>query len=159
MKKLGIIGAIIIVLFGGIILLTNMSNKDKLADNPYGTDNLKQSTIDLLDNEHYQNIILPDALEEKIASGEPVVAYMFSPECIHCQNFTPYLMPQAKEHGIHIDQLNLLEFNEWNTYGIESTPTLIYFNEGKEVGRLLGDYSTNEEAKEQLKQFLEHIEQ
>lgn len=153
------IGAIIIVLFGGIIVLTNLSNKDKLADNPYGTNNLKQSTIDLLDNENYQNIILPDALSEKIDSGEPVVAYMFSPECVHCKNFTPYLMPVAEEYGVHIDQLNLLEFDkEWGKYGIESTPTLIYFNEGQEVERLVGDYSTEESHQEQLKDFLENVE-
>ena len=103
-----------------------MSNNSKLEDNPYGTDNLKQSTIDLLDDENYQNIILPDALEEKIASGEGVVGYFFSPECSHCQNYTP--------------KLNVLEFeNAWNTYNIEATPTMIYFENGQEVNRLVGD--------------------
>ena len=62
MKKLAIFGGVIVVLFIAIIALTNMSNSDKLEDNPYGTDDLKQSTIDLLTDENYQNIILPDAL-------------------------------------------------------------------------------------------------
>ncbi|SOC16700.1 thiol-disulfide isomerase/thioredoxin [Ureibacillus xyleni] len=142
MKKLGIIGAVVVVLFIAIILLTNLSNKDKLANNPYDTDNLKQSTIDLLDNENYQNIILPDVLKEKIASGEPVVAYMFSPECPHCMEMTPALMPIADEVGVQIDQLNILEYEQgWDDYKVEATPTLIYFNEGKEVSRIVGDYS------------------
>ena len=67
MKKLVIIGAAVVLLFAAIIVLTNMSNSDKMKDNPYDTDNLQQSTIDLLDDENYQNIILPDDLQAKIA--------------------------------------------------------------------------------------------
>ncbi|CAM5208432.1 Thiol-disulfide isomerase/thioredoxin OS=Ureibacillus acetophenoni OX=614649 GN=SAMN05877842_10733 PE=4 SV=1 [Ureibacillus acetophenoni] len=154
MKKLGIIAAVIVVLFAAIIILTNLSNQSKLSDsNPYGTTDLQQSTIDFLDNEFYQNIIQPEALKEKIATGEPVVAYMFSPECPHCKNFTPNLMPIADEVGVHIDQLNILEYQAgWNEYGIEYTPTLIYFNEGKEVNRIVGDYSSE---KEKVVEFLE----
>ncbi|MCM3389452.1 thioredoxin family protein [Ureibacillus chungkukjangi] len=144
MKKLGILGAVVVVLFAAIIILTNLANQDKLKDNPYDTDSLDQATIDLLDNENYQNIILPEELEEKIDSGEPVVAYMFSPTCIHCQAMTPALMPIADEVDVHIDQYNLLEYDQgWNQYNIESTPTLIYFKDGKEVNRIIGDYSKN----------------
>ncbi len=158
MKKLGIIAAVVVVLFAAIIILTNLSNQSKLDENnPYGTSNLKQSTIDLLDNEYYQNIIQPEALKEKIASGEPVVAYLFSPECPHCQNFTPNLMPTADEVGVQVDQLNILEYQAgWTEYGIEYTPTLIYFNEGKEVNRLVGDYSTE---KEKVVAFLEQTKE
>lgn len=155
MKKLGIIGAVVVVLFIVIILLTNLANQDKLKDNPYGTDNLRQSTIDLLENENYQNIILPEALEEKIASGEPVVAYMFSPECPHCMKMTPALMPIADEVGVHIDQLNILEYDKgWDEYNIEYTPTLIYFKDGKEVSRIVGDYSDKEQV---IYDFLEQV--
>lgn len=140
MKKLAIVGAIIVVLFAAIIVLTNMKNSAKLENNPYGTDNLKQSTIDLLDNENYQNIILPDALAEKIESCDGVVGYFFSPECSHCQNYTPKLMPIADELDVQVDQLNILEFtDEWTTYNIQATPTLIYFENGEEVARLEGD--------------------
>ncbi|MBD8036477.1 MULTISPECIES: thioredoxin family protein [Solibacillus] len=140
MKKLAIVGAVIVLLFAGIIILTNMKNSEKLEDNPYGTKNLKQSTIDLLDDENYQNIILPDALAKKIESGEGVVGYFFSPECSHCKNYTPKLMPIADEMDIQVDQLNILEYtNEWDTYNITATPTLIYFENGEEVARLEGD--------------------
>ena len=140
MKKLGIIGAAVVLLFAAILVLTNMSNSDKMKDNPYDTDNLQQSTIDLLDDENYQNIILPDDLQAKIDSGEGVFAYMFSPECGHCMNFTPKLMNVAEQEDIQIDQLNVLEYqNAWTTYQVEYTPTLIYFENGEEVTRLYGD--------------------
>lgn len=140
MKKLAIFGGIIVLLFAAIIFLTNMSNEDKLKDNPYGTDELKQSTIDLLNDKNYQNIILPDALAEKIATGEGVVGYFFSPECSHCKNYTPKLMPIAEELDIEVDQLNVLEYpDESVKYNIEATPTLIYFENGVEVNRITGD--------------------
>ena len=144
MKKLVIIGAAVVLLFAAIIVLTNMSNSDKMKDNPYDTDNLQQSTIDLLDDENYQNIILPADLQAKIESGEGVFAYMFSPECGHCMNFTPKLMNVAEQEDIQIDQLNVLEYeNAWTTYQLQGTPTLIYFENGEEVTRLYGDKDEN----------------
>lgn len=153
MKKLGIIGGAVVLLFVAIIVLTNMSNEDKLEKNPYGTENLKQSTIDLLDDKNYQNIITPGALQEKIATGEPVFAYMFSPECGHCLNMTPKLMSVAKDLDIQIDQLNILEYEKgWQEYNLEATPTLVYFNGGAEVNRLVGDYD-----KDSIHQFFESL--
>lgn len=153
MKKLAIFGGVIVILFGVMILLTNMSNKSKLENNPYGKDDLRQSTIDQLNDENYQNIILPDDLKEKIATGEPVFAYLFSPECEYCKRMTPKLMPIADELGVHIDQLNVLEFPEqWNIYGLDATPTLIYFNEGQEVTRMVGDYD-----KETIYEFFKSV--
>ena len=149
MKKLVIIGAAVVLLFAAIIVLTNMSNSDKMKDNPYDTDNLQQSTIDLLDDKNYQNIILPADLQAKIESGEGVFAYMFSPECGHCMNFTPKLMNVAEQEDIQIDQLNVLEYeNAWTTYQLQGTPTLIYFENGKEVTRLYG--ATDEETVRQF---------
>lgn len=155
MKKLGIIAAIVVALFALAVVLTDTANKGKLEkhENPYGTENLKQSTIDLLDDENYQNIILPDALRKKIDSGEPVVAYLFSPECQHCREMTPRLMPIAKEMDVHIDQLNILEYDDgWDEYNVEYTPTLIYFEDGKEVERMVGSHSDDE-----IRQFFNEV--
>lgn len=141
MKKLLIIGAIIVVLFAAIIVLTNVSNNNKLSsvNNPYGDKELKQETIDQLDDENYQNIMLPDELEAKITAGEDVNAYFFSPTCVHCQAFTPTLMPIAEEMGIDIAQLNVYEYDElWEKYDFKQTPTFIRFEEGKEVARFVG---------------------
>lgn len=152
MKKLGIIATAVVVLFAVVIVLTNMSNKSKLEKNPYGKDDLKQSTIDLLDDKNYQNIILPEDLEAKIESGEPVVAYFFKSDCPYCMDMTPRLMPIADEMDIQIDQLNLLEFDVWDQYNIDSTPTLVYFENGKEVERMVGAHPN-----ENIRQFFEEV--
>ncbi|MER1985583.1 MAG: thioredoxin family protein [Solibacillus sp.] len=154
MKKLLIFGGAIVVLFVAIIALTNMSNSSKLENNPYGTNELNQATIDLLSDENYQNIILPDDLANQITSGEPTVAYLFSPLCLHCKNYTPKLMPLAEEYGVTVNQLNVLEYDEaWDTYGITATPTLLYFENGKAVAQLVGDA-----AEAETRQFLEQVQ-
>ncbi|HEY9571412.1 MAG TPA: thioredoxin family protein [Metalysinibacillus sp.] len=151
MKKLVAIGGVVIVLLVAIILLTNMSNKDKLksADNPYGDKKLQQPTIDLLQDENYQNITLPEDLKAKIDSGEEVNAYFFSPTCTHCRALTPKLMPILEDKGIEVNQINLLEYDEWDTYNITATPTFIHFDGGAEVERFEGNL-----PEEELEAFL-----
>ena len=145
MKKVIIFLVIIVVLFGGMAFLNYAQNADKLKDNPYGTDNLEQSTIDLIGDPLYDNIILPDELEEKLANKEDVTVYFFSPECVHCQATTPIIDPMTEEMGIDLVKYNILEFEEgWNDYAIEATPTIIHFKDGKEYQRITGAY--DEEA-------------
>lgn len=153
MKKLLIIGSVIVVLFAAIIVLTNVSNKNKLAsaNNPYGDKNLKQETIDQLDDKNYQNIMLPNELDKKIKAGEDVNAYFFSPVCVHCQAFTPVLMPIADDLGVNIAQLNVYEYEDlWKKYNLEATPTFIRFEDGKETARFVGAL-----AEEDLRAFLD----
>ncbi len=80
MKKLLIIGGVIIAVFILIVVLSNKSDETKMKDNPYGTDKLSQPTIDLIGNENYSNIVLPDDLFKKIEAGESVTAYYFHPD-------------------------------------------------------------------------------
>ncbi|MET3576491.1 thioredoxin family protein [Bhargavaea ullalensis] len=151
MKKLFIIGGAVIVLLALLVFVNNQSNKPKLADSPYGDKQLKQSTIDQLDDPNYQNIILPDELEKRIDSGDPVTVYFFSPECSHCQEMTPRLVPIAKDMKADVVKYNVLEFEQgWNQYQIEGTPTLAHFEDGKEVDRIVGSQSD-----EAIRAFLE----
>lgn len=153
MKKLAIFGGIIVVVFVLIMVLTNQANKSKLSDSPYDKTNLKQSTIDLIDDENYQNIIMPDDLSAKIESGEPVTAYFFSPECVHCQEMTPRLTPLAKENDVDIVKYNILEYEEgWDDYSIRATPTLVHFEDGKEVQRIEGAVPD-----EQIQDFFDQV--
>lgn len=153
MKKLLAIGGVIVAIFVLIIILTNKSNEVKLKDNPYDKEDLETATIDLIGNKNYQNITLPAELETKITSGEPVMAYFFSPTCGYCIEMTPILMPIADELDVHINQYNTLEYpNQAVSYGIEGTPTLIYFKDGEEVDRM---YGLPKEAKEDIRAFLE----
>jgi thioredoxin 1 len=153
MKKMLIIGAAVVVVFGLIIFLTNQSNNSKLANNPYDTDDLNQATIDQLDDENYQNIVLPDELDKKIASGEPTTVYFFSPTCPHCQATTPVLMPVADDMGVDVLQYNLLEYDQgWQQYFIEATPTLVHYEDGKEVARWVGS-----QPKENIEEFFNKV--
>lgn len=153
MLILGAIGGVIALLIMAVLSLTTMANEDKLKENPYGTKELNEATVELLDNPNYQNIILPDALQEKIKTGDTVYAYLFSPQCKYCVNFTPKLMPIADEYNLHIDQLNMLEFDSaWETYQVESIPTLLVFKDGKEVSRLIGD-----NTEDQVRQFFDSV--
>lgn len=139
MKKLLLIGGVIIAIFVLIIVLSNQADESKLKDNPYDTDKLEQSTVNLIGDENYSNIILPDELAKKVEAGESVTAYFFSPECSYCLEMTPILMPIAKDMDVTVQQYNLLEYrSEAAPYGIESTPTLIQYKNGEEVGRLVG---------------------
>ncbi|KAA0944360.1 thioredoxin family protein [Sporosarcina sp. ANT_H38] len=142
MKKLLIIGGIIIAIFILIIVLTNQSNNSKLKDNPYGTDNLSQSTIALIGNENYSNIVQPDDLFKKIEAGDSVTAYYFHPECQYCMQMTPVMMPIATEMDVNVLQYNMMEYGDkagMNTdYKIESWPALVHYKDGKEVGRMVG---------------------
>ncbi len=99
-----------------------------------------QATIDQLNDKNYQNIILPDDLKKKIDAGEGTFVYFFSPTCVHCQKVTPELMPLAQQADVQIDQYNVLEFEQgWTDYSLEGTPTLIYFKDGEEKGRIVGE--------------------
>ncbi len=57
---------------------------------------------------------------------------------------------RGQRAGRDIKQFNLEEFKDgWKRYGIEFTPTLIYYKEGTEVERLVG-----EQTKEALQSFI-----
>jgi thioredoxin 1 len=141
MKKMLIFIGIIVALFVALAVVNNLQNKEKVeGNNPYKTEDLEQATIDQLDDPNYQNIILPKDLEDKLENKEDLTVYFFSPTCSHCQAATPKLMPLAEEMNIHIDQYNVLEFEQgWDQYRISGTPTLIRFENGVEVARIDGD--------------------
>lgn len=153
MKKLLIIAGVVLAIFALIVFLTNQSQDEKLADNPYGTDDLNPATIDQLDDENYQNIALPENVNEQIQSGEPTTVYFFSPTCQFCQQTTPILMPVADDMEVEVLQYNLLEFDEgWTDYALEATPTLVHYEDGQEVARWTGA-----QPKENIEQFFQEV--
>jgi len=153
MKKLLIIAGVVLAIFALIVFLTNQSQGEKLADNPYGTDDLNPATIDQLDDENYQNIALPEDVNEQIQSGDPTTVYFFSPTCQYCQQTTPVLMPVADDMDIEVLQYNLLEFEQgWADYALEATPTLVHYENGQEVARWTGA-----QPKENIEQFYQEV--
>ncbi len=147
-NKMLIIVGVIILLFIALFFVNKYKNNQALenTDNPYGKDTLKQETIDQLDDPLYQNIIVPEDLDNKLENGEDVTVYYYSPTCVYCQQTTPIVVPIAEEMGVDLKKMNLLEFDLMDHYEIEGTPTIIHYENGKEVGRIVGSQENPEET-------------
>jgi len=151
LKKIIIFLVAIVALFAAIALITSMQNNQKAEGNKFKKANLEPATVELLDDPNYQNVILPEELEEKLKNNEDVTVYFYSSSCIHCKRTTPILAPLAEDMGVDMVQYNLLEFEQgWDQYRIESTPTLVHFESGKEVARIVG-----EQPEEEFKKFFD----
>ncbi len=151
MKKIIIFLVAIVGLFAAIAIITNVQNNQKSEGNMFKKDNLKPATVELLNDPNYQNVILPEELEEKLKNKEDVTVYFYKSDCIHCKRTTPTLAPLAEDMGVDMVQYNLLEFEQgWDQYGIEATPTLVHYEGGKEVARIVG-----EQSEEEFKAFFE----
>ncbi len=136
---------VIIALFAAIFFVNQQSKKaNDSADNPYGISKskLNPETIKILNDPNYQNLILPDELDRRLSNKESFFQYFYSSTCPHCRATTPILIPIEKELGLNVTQFNLQEFaTGWKNYNIQSTPTIVYYKNGKEVDRLVGGYS------------------
>lgn len=146
---------VIIVLFAALVLVITQKNKQAVDnnENPYGKDTLKQETIDLLDDPLYDNIITPDDLDAKLDNEEDLTVYYFSPTCVHCQRTTPVVVPVAEDMDVDMKKMNLLEFDKMDYYDIEGTPTIVHYEDGEEVNRIVG-----EQSEEDFKEFFEENE-
>ena len=139
-KKMIIFATALAALIVVLIFVVNYQNTQQVQGNPYGKDDLHQKTIDQLDDPHYQNQIQPKELEEQISSGEPTTVYFYDPTCPHCQRVTPIVAPMTKELGIDMVKMNLREFNDQGMkYQIQSTPTIVHYEDGEEVARIVGE--------------------
>lgn len=144
MKKMLIYLSIIVVLFAAVFIVNQQSEKTKnaqYADNIYGIDpgKLNPATRNLLSDPNYQDIILPEQIDQKLKNKESFFAYFFSPTCSFCMETTPQIKPLASELNITMNQYNLLEFQEgYGKFNVRYTPTLIFFQDGKEVDRIVG---------------------
>lgn len=139
MKKVIIFLVIIVGLFAAIFFVNKAQNEEKAEGNPYGKSSLHPETVKQLDDPNYQNIITPDQLDDIINDKKDATVYFYSPTCPHCVRTTPIVSPLAEEMDIELLKFNLLEFEDgWSAYGIESTPTLIQYKDGKEVNRIVG---------------------
>lgn len=147
-----VIIGVIVLLFVALYFVNNMKNKQALEENenPYGKENLRQETIDQLNDPLYQNIIVPDDLDTALENGEDLTIYYYSPTCVHCQKTTPVVVPLADELGVDLKKMNLLEFDKMKYYDVEGTPTIIHYENGKEVARIVG-----EQPEENFKAFFD----
>ncbi|WP_215113325.1 thioredoxin family protein [Exiguobacterium sp. s63] len=107
------------------------------------------------DSDDGVNAVTAEELQQQLDQDGEVVAYFWQTGCEYCEQVKPYVEPMIEEYDAV--SINLADHNVWETYGIQGTPTLIRFEDGKEVGRIEGavseqQYETffkNEEAKEE----------
>jgi thiol-disulfide isomerase/thioredoxin len=144
--------AVVLVLLVSLYFLKYL-NVSELYDKPVS--DLNPATRELLKDPNYQNIILPGELDERIESGEPMFVYFFASTCSFCRETTPILMPIAEELGIDLPQFNLVEFQDYyRKYNIIYTPTLAYFEEGREVARIEGGIGSAGHSADDYREFL-----
>lgn len=155
MKKIIIFGGIVVILFAAIAFLTSYQNQQQSEGNPFEKDRLHSETIDQLDDPNYQNIILPEELDEKMEAGESATIYFYSGQCESCVQASPVLVPKAEELGVDLELYNILEFEQgWGDYDIEGTPSVVHYENGEEIGRIVGlhDEETYEQFFQQVVQ-------
>ncbi|MDX8362120.1 MULTISPECIES: thioredoxin family protein [Bacillaceae] len=139
MKKVIIFTLIVLGLFAALVFVTKYQQQQEAAGNPFNKTSLHPETVNQLDDPNYQNVILPNELDDKLANNEPATIYFYQSTCPACKETSPIIVPMAEEMGIDLKLYNLLEFNEgWDEYNIESTPTIVQYQDGKEVSRLNG---------------------
>jgi thioredoxin 1 len=91
---------------------------------------------------------------ETIKSGK-VIIDCWAPWCGPCKMFSPIFEETANEvEGVTFVKLNTEDAPELaGELGIRSIPTLIFFNDGEEVGRLSGAMQ-KEDFKAKIKEIL-----
>jgi len=125
MKKVLIFLGIIIVLFAAIAFLNNAKENDA--------------------KDYYKNSVTPDELQSELKHSGTATVYFYSPECIHCQKTTPIVVPLAEDLNIDLQIYDVLQYEQgWDDYKIEGTPTIIHFENGKEVARIYGEKKKDE---------------
>src|SRR5512144_59456 len=90
---------------------------------------------------HVKTIEAPQFEQEVLAAGEPVVLDFFSTECPPCEALAPKLEAVAGQFAGRARFLKI--FRQGNRdlavkLGVTGSPTLIFFQGGREVGERLG---------------------
>jgi thioredoxin 1 len=130
-KKLLMFGLTVVVLFGALFFVVQYQKSQN--------------------KNYYGNQITPDNLQAALNEGEEKTIYFYSPECVHCQEATPIVVPLAEDLGVNLEKVNVLEYPEaWDQYQIEGTPTIKHYVNGEEVAKIEGAKSES-----QFKEFFE----
>lgn len=107
--------------------------------------------------EYVININASNFKEEVLGSSIPVAVYFYSDDCAQCLSLTPTFIRMAEKYHqsmkyvkIH-RQVNRAISEEYN---VRNSPTVIFFNEGKEVCSRLSGYIGFAELKEVTEKIL-----
>ncbi|MGX5430261.1 hypothetical protein CN957_15935 [Bacillus cereus] len=117
------------------------SAKDGI-ESVYKTEDLDPATISTLKDPNFKYVINEDMLKEKIekdSSEKPVYVMFFKADCKACHKLAPELNEITKEKQVNYSQINVLFYKDLiKKYNLEKVPTVIKFENGKEVERKVG---------------------
>lgn len=91
--------------------------------------------------------------KEKIDNKDSFLILLWQTGCAHCESFEPTLNNIISNFNLEIYGLNLAELNEEqyaivkNKTFIQGTPTMVYFEEGKNNTKMVGNRSEEEVLK------------
>ncbi|MFJ7995513.1 thioredoxin family protein [Peribacillus frigoritolerans] len=127
MKKIIVPLIIVILAFTvGAILIKDKTHTETINNKP-------ESSINMT------------GLQTKIINKENILVYFYSPECEHCKKTTPILKKVGATENIDLKMYNILNDEEsWEKFKIQGTPTIIYYKNGKEEKRLIGERGEKE---------------
>ncbi len=99
--------------------------------------------------------ITNDNYEAKLKENQgPVILDLWSPQCAPCVALMPDVEAMAKEHEGKIDffKVDVAENRSVaKALRVMGVPTIIFYNNGEQVGRLSGAEATIDKIKEQAK--------
>lgn len=78
---------------------------------------------------------------EKVNNGETFILYVKQTSCQHCKKFTPTFNDVVKDYKLNALVINLTEMEQTekklflNDLSIDSTPTVLFFKNGIELGK------------------------
>lgn len=84
--------------------------------------------------------------QEVLQADVPVLVDFWSPSCMPCRSLVPILEELAEENqgDAKIAKINVAECPALGAkYGVEMLPTLLFFNEGQVVERMVGVQSVD----------------
>jgi len=85
--------------------------------------------------------------EVVFSGGKPVLVEFFAPWCPHCRKMAPVLEELAREYDgrVRLVQVNVEAAPDLVVrYQLRGVPTLLVFDEGKEISRLIGEVPKEE---------------
>ena len=103
-------------------------------------------------------------LEEKINNKDSFILEVIQTGCSHCEEFSPRFRAVLKTNNLEAYSINIYNLNIYNLSDeerkefndlvtISGTPTVIFFDKGKEKNKISGAVS-NEKLEEELKDLV-----
>ena len=143
-KQTGIIVGIVaaIVLIVGVVVTVVIVNK--FNDMNDEIQELKEDKKEEKTNSYIYEEIKYNDLIKKIENKDDFILFASRTECPHCIELKPVFEKITKENGLNVyilelDLMNEKEMEKVNSYvDVYLTPTIVFFENGKEVGRIVG---------------------